>query len=95
MIAGYYAIRQKSTGFYMPSGRRRGFTRDNPVDVKVTPPRLFRRKQDAVSALQWWLEGITTVYRSFDGDEDWNTKKEDNRNADDMEIVIVELRIYQ
>lgn len=60
----FYAIRQKSTGLFMPAGRSRGFTHDEPT-ARV-PPRLFMMKQHAQSALNCWLMGDWHNAESFD-----------------------------
>ena len=58
----YYAIRQMSTGYFMPqSKRRKGFTWDEPV--KDCVPRLFKRVCDAKRALNCWLDGGTESRR--------------------------------
>jgi hypothetical protein len=59
MIA--YAIRQISTGFYLPQKKRkRGFTNDEPVDCNIGKilPRLFSKIGPAKVALFYWLQGI-------------------------------------
>lgn len=99
MMFERWAIRQKSTGYYLPesSRKRQGYTGDEPVTMESHfCPRLFAREQDAKTALTWWLKGVTscTLHRHYDGyfggyeyDEDWHTQKIEERNADDMEIV--------
>ena len=40
----YYAIRQKSTGFFLSGeGRKRGYTYEEPVNSNVRSPRLFTK----------------------------------------------------
>ena len=50
-----WAIKRPSDGFFMPevSGRG-GYTYTEPANL---PPRLFRRAQDAKTALTYWLRG--------------------------------------
>lgn len=98
----YYAIRQKSTGYMMPNyGTRRGlggFTNDEPTRLNVAPPRLFLQAHFAERALKAWLKVVHSVTTSVsysglgdeDVSEDWKIEPKD-RNADDMEIVKVEL----
>lgn len=87
-----FVIKQKSTGFYMPIfPGRAGGTYEEPTDRR--PPRLFRRRQDAKSALSWWLEGKVRASYDFEGNFDgWNdVRKVPHRKAEDMEIVEVRL----
>lgn len=99
----YYAIRQKSTGFYLPADRYRrrvggGYTHDEPQPISLCAPRLFRQSGSARRALTWWLKGITSVSivgRSAYGDErgeDWHTDRKPHRNPKDMEVVKIELK---
>lgn len=93
----YYAIRQKSTGYFLPGyGSRKGrggYTHDEPVSPNVAPPRLFMKKHLAESALKWWLGGRWREdYRlpsapDYEPDVDMVVTKVSSRNADDMEIV--------
>lgn len=99
----YYAIRQVSTGWFMPEyGTRKGlggYTNDKPAPPSIRPPRLFLRKRDAAVALRHWLRGVTAVrwVRSGSptgGDEDtelMTTKPVAGRDAADMEIVAVQI----
>ena len=86
-----YAIRQKSTGFYLPSIKRsNGFT--STIPIKAGIPRLFISKRGATNAMRWWLQGEWTAYRSMsdlNGDSDYGIKVTflSNRNSDDMEVV--------
>jgi hypothetical protein len=90
-----YAIRQKSTGFYIhASATGRGGTYQEPLPIEFDrPPRLFKRPQYAKSALDWWLGGRVSVYCSYDGDETWSVEKRADRIASDMEIVHVILSL--
>jgi hypothetical protein len=97
-----YAIRQKSTGNFLPQahdGRGKGFTRDEPVPASEHLPRLFALKQSARAALRWWLQGITS--RCYSGGsledepyEDTKTVLVPTRRAEDMEIVVVRLTVF-
>lgn len=106
----YYAIRQISTGHYMPNwGSRRGrggFTADKPTDPKICPPRLFYHKHNASKALKAWLKGITTIERhgyrtgtmwGMDDDvsEEFVTTTMPGRDPADMEIVAMFMKAWQ
>lgn len=90
-----YAIRQKSTQFFMPKlpkGSTKGGTWLEPAADVV--PRLFSTERAAVNALRWWLAGKVRVVHGFydeAGDGDWQTVPAPHRKADDMEIVEVQL----
>jgi hypothetical protein len=99
-----YAIRQKSTGNFLPAGRGRGFTKDEPTHPSARLPRLFSLKHHAESALKWWLQGITSRCWSggygggypYDDDpvEDIKTEPVEGREKGDMEIVLVRLSVH-
>lgn len=93
-----WAIRQKSTGHFLPhfKGRAGGSW------VEPTPdcvPRLFRSARDARLSLGRWLEGhykMTYTNRSGDifGEDEWQELEVtpvEGRTSDDMEIVEFEL----
>lgn len=88
-----FAIRQKSTGYWMPNyPGRAGGTWMEPKAAAI--PRLFHRKQDAQNALDWWLRGEARWEKTSSGpdfDEGWDlmSHKVPGRSADDMEIVAV------
>ena len=105
-----WAIRHKPTGNLMPqsSSKRHGYTHDEPVPMENSNwcPRLFGRKQDASTALPWWLKGETSAIRSGgphtnvwgeDDDDygvDWRAHKpEVERKAEDMEVVRLKLEV--
>jgi hypothetical protein len=100
----YWAIRRKSDGAFMPAGRSKGFTFDEPEVLCL--PRLFRRKRDAKSALGYWLAGElhadygSSGYLDLLGDMDerdvcdLRVVKRDDRVAEDMEIARVGLTVY-
>jgi hypothetical protein len=92
----FYAIRRESDGAFMPQGRGRGFTVDEPTSNK--PPRLFTTKHAADVALTWWRRGITTVSHTpdiFEGgsEEDWRTEEIAGRDAADLRVVSVSLEV--
>jgi hypothetical protein len=105
-----WAIRHKPTGNFMPqsNSKRHGYTHDEPMQMVDSHwcPRLFGRKQDASTALTWWLKGETTmcysgghyqnVFGEWDDDfgENWNTyAPEVERKAEDMEVVQIKLEV--
>jgi len=93
-----YAIRQKSTGYFLPSRRsnkkRRGYTHDQP---QPWAPRLFDKKQHADCALRMWLEGdwYESSYQNHFGewDIDVGVRPNSTRNKDDMEVVEVSVSL--
>lgn len=86
-----FAIRHKPNGSFLPAGRRRGFTHDEPTLAK--PPRLFLKVGPAKCALKAWLQGEwhEKWEYSFEGDPQdvypCPDGKPHNRKAEDMEIV--------
>lgn len=86
-----FAIRQKSTGWWLPPyPGRAGGTHVEPSAQST--PRLFRRRQDARAALMWWLEGkVTASYDAYGEFNDLHTKAVCGRSADDMEVVEVKV----
>lgn len=91
-----WAIRQKSTGYYLPDRKnKRGYSFDEPT--KDCFPRLFKSKLSAIHALSAWLRGHWKVewhqrggFSFDDAPEDvqvLETETVEGRNADDMEIV--------
>jgi len=97
----FWIIRRKDNGWFLPevSGQRAGYTSTEPQEQGV--PRLFTTKAGAARALTWWLKGSTTVWRGmqsigFEGeeyDEQWSTEVEEHRKAEDMEVVMVVLKL--
>lgn len=57
-----FAIRQKSTGHYLPQPPKvgAGYTNFSPAPITQYPPRLFTDKHGARCALTWWLKGRYT-----------------------------------
>jgi len=92
----YWAIRQKSTGWWLPcfdGKQKRGFTYTEPSER--AQPRLFTRLQDAKLAFRWWLKGkyqVTYGY-DFEGGDTVHEKitPQSHRKADDYEIVCLSL----
>lgn len=94
-----YAIRQKSTGWFLPMRWRsaRGFSHDEPLENCI--PRLFPTKRSVQQALCAWLQG--------DWKEEWSAGNFDegpemigpapkhlpHRKAEDMEIVSVRITV--
>lgn len=77
----------------MPQSRRNGRAKTADKPHATVPPRLFRRKQDAVAALKWWLEGEWYYSHRYnvDGDPTLQCVKQANRDKEDMEIVILDI----
>lgn len=93
-----YAIRQKSTGYYLPPKPTKfGSSATYQEPRADCVPRLFRRAQDAKLALMHWLEG--EQYDVVHHDDNPNTGPDTSiqrvvhaaphRKAEDMEIVPV------
>lgn len=98
-----WAIRQVSTGFYLPApkGGRRGGTHVEPKDPTADDfePRLFRTERAANTSLAWWLGGRVFV-NYYPGDwghddafEDWKVEEVPGRNEDDMRVVRVKVEL--
>jgi hypothetical protein len=87
-----FAIRQKSTGYYIPlSRKKKGYTWDVPE--KDCIPRLFKRHCDASSALNKWLKGPQMYKLRNDKWVKEIVPPVIARNAEDMEIVLVAIVI--
>lgn len=90
-----YAVRQKSTGLFIPileRGRRRGGSWLEPTADR--PPRIFPSKLSATSFLGNWLRGIfkNNYYQTEEGPEPYlSVEKQEHRKKEDMEIVEFEL----
>jgi hypothetical protein len=92
LISTIYAIRQKSTGYFLPTrwGTARGYSFDNPTPNCV--PRIFKSRNSANKALTAWLQGEwkNTYCRSdWSGDEiaGVSPDKVEGRDRNDMEVV--------
>lgn len=87
-----FAIRQKSTGWWMPpySGRA-GATWVEPTADAI--PRLFKTKAQASSSLHWWLSGQVRATYDYNGEWDGDLvyTPVEWRKADDMEVVKVSI----
>lgn len=86
-----YAVRQKSTGLFIPrlaNGKRRGGTHLEPSNERE--PRLFHNSRSAKAFLGNWLQGIM-VQKMTNSLEDVDTyidvQKQPHRNKEDMEVV--------
>lgn len=94
----WFAIRQISTGAFLPSVASYGFTRQEPSFTH--PPRLFKDKSNATQALQWWLKGEAYEHSRFIEDDMGGTRDVEirvvprrDRNPNDFEVVIVRLEV--
>lgn len=94
----FYAIRKKNTNAFLPAGRGKGFTHDEPREH--VPPRLFLKPQHAEAALRWWSAGESYTSWRLKGsfvDADYapeiETRKVEGRRKEDMEVVEVILKV--
>lgn len=94
-----YAIRQKSTGHFLPMRwhNRRGYSHDKPTEGAF--PRLFLKRSAAHLARVAWLKGEWQCEVEHD---DWGggpytvgayPVHDPSRKADDMEIVRLEINV--
>lgn len=105
----FFAIRRKRDGMMMPGfAGRAGGTYVDP-DKRNThngTPRLFTSKKGATEALRWWANGRVRKEFGYGGIDDifgghscevtgLQSEKVAGRNAEDWEIVSVELVIKQ
>ena len=94
VLASLFVIRHKPTGFLIPQpGSRygRGGSHVEPMDPKVTVPRLFYNEHQAKAYLGQWVRGKATCQRFEDGDEIHNLTPTPHRIKSDMEIIPVVL----
>jgi len=101
----FYAILHIPSGGYLPQRTRntsnkrfsRHYTGGKPTTID--PPRLFRRRQDAQAALNYWLEGEWGIYRSggYDTTEEWglDAKYKPERKKEEMKVVEVIVTQYK
>ena len=87
-----YAVRQKSTGWFIPilkRGYKRGGSHSEPTADQ--PPRIFPSKLSARSFLGNWLQGIheNDFHIDWNGNEEGGIKvtPQPHRKKEDMEIV--------
>lgn len=91
-IGTRWALRQKSTGFYIPAptrgtGVRAGISEFEPTDDGK--PALYSTQAAATQALRVWLKGIhrLELYAGM------HVTPIASRRADDMEVVAVQLMV--
>jgi hypothetical protein len=94
----FYANMRKSDGFFLPSGRGRGFTHDVPTPFYEKPPRLFVKKCAAQAALRCWLKGgWIQANGPLNEDGEWDVWSEPppqaplDRRVEDWETVTIKL----
>ena len=85
----YWVIREKATGTLFPSAK--GNTSYLEFDPAL-PPRLFTRRQDALTVVRHWVKGhsIQTRYDEYDSFAITTTPVE-GRCIDKLEVVEVAL----
>jgi hypothetical protein len=97
-----FALMHKPTGTFMPSPVGRGGTYVDPFAKRrrqKTTPRLFARKQDAASALDWWLKGKVQMGNVGPWDEGYPDREitgylpVPSRIADEWSVVEVSLQV--
>ena len=96
MSTTFLAIKHTPTGYFLPEyGSRKGrggYTKDEPQDINLFPPRIFRTKAAAINALRWWLEGKSTATYDCFGEYDGLTQKaQPHRKAEEMKIIEVKI----
>ena len=98
----YFAIRRRTDGAFLPAGRSRGFTHDEPTAPDKAPPRLFVKKRAATAALKCWLQGewsnVSRQSFEYDDADVWPEPPRTppaNRIPEDMEVVPVELTLVR
>ncbi len=96
----FYANRRKSDGFFLPSGRKTGFTHDSPLPFYKKSPRLFVNEAAAKRALKCWLQGEWVSQSSImneDGEfEYWSEPPSErplDRIEEDWETVVVNCEV--
>lgn len=94
-----WAIRQKSTGWFLP--KYRTTQRSGGTWLEPTPdciPRMFTTPGAAKCALHYWLTGQLKVthgdmYFNSNGDPSWDWTPVPDRKASDMEVVEIEWKV--
>lgn len=90
-----YAIRQVSTGYFMPMSFEHNHKHSRDEPTKDCFPRLFKSKSAAKSALVRWCEGIFGIDAWIEHGERFNELSNTpvpGRNISDMEIVEISIR---
>lgn len=97
----YFAVRQKSTGKYLPEVETRGgYTHTEPQPFKLVPPRLHMHAGSARRAKDAYCRGVhvrrsenVASYESFDPEyvESIDIKDGTARDPNDFEVVDVYL----
>lgn len=93
-----FAIRQKSTGFYLPAMEKSGHSFREPVDCsegKMDSPRLHISYLCARRALIAWLLGIHHPMWEDACRYVGSIEKQEHRDAADMEIVEINLTVKE
>lgn len=98
-IKTMYAIRQKSTGYYIPISQLnnpRGATSVEPVSKDSgSNIRLFTRLEDAKRSLTYWLKGKIRYSIDYNDEweelESWVVEPANKRKSNHMEIVEVKI----
>lgn len=103
-----YAIRQKSTGYYLPepNGKAgRGGSHTEPVPEEHYTVRLFKTKLSAKRALTSWLQGKHVSVIGYQSDhwggktysyqEGVEIKPQPHRVKTDMEVVSIQLTLVK
>jgi hypothetical protein len=99
----FYAVRRVRDKYYSPDTAENGNpsrTWAEPMDPRHERPRLFRREQDAKTALTYWLKGrlreipCQASHESF-GNDDVRMELEPvpGRVRDDYEVVAVYMEL--
>lgn len=82
-----FAIRQISTGYFLPALARSG---DRPSNYEPTAnciPRFFHTRKSATSALTQWLQGVWENGWDMDGFGSLEPNPVYTRDKSDMEVV--------
>lgn len=97
-LATVYAIRHNPTDAFLPSGRSRGFTHDEPTPANVKVPRLFLSRRAANLALKAWLAGEWREEIHYDGYSEVDRSSFEISPRPDRipsEVAIVEISLLQ
>ncbi len=98
--APFYAIRQKSTQFFVPVGGKGkcGHTHQEPSATR--PPRLFTDPSLAARALKCYIRGkwVESIYYDYEGTPHSagpEPKKHTARDPNDFELVKLQLTVLE